>query len=111
LVDLLDLPGLRDERFATRSRRINNYDALMNLVRPWFAARTTRDVYALARQKGLPLGPVWTADDIRHDAQYLERDFLRLLPQGGFMPRIPLLWNGLRPGASAPGIPLSTERC
>lgn len=109
LVDLLDVPALCDERFATRAMRIKHYDALINMVRPWFAARTKRDIYARAKQKGLPLGPVLVAEDIVCDAQYLERDFLRLLPRGGFLPRIPLMWNGVRPGVETPGLSLPRE--
>lgn len=102
LVDLIGIPELRDARFATRSARVAHYDALLELIRPWFAVRTKETIYALAKAKGLPLGPVWTARDIQRDAQYLERDFLRLLPAGGVVPRIPLMWNGARPGVLSP---------
>lgn len=98
LVDLLGIPELCDSRFATRSTRLSHYDALMDILRPWFTARTKDEIYTLAKQRGLPLGPVWTAEDIQRDAQYIERDFIRLLPGAGFMPRIPLMWDGLRPG-------------
>lgn len=98
VVDLLNIDALHDNRFASRRTRIAHYDSMMDIIRPWFAERTKQEIYTLAKQKGIPLGPVWTVDDLRRDAQYLERDFLRFLPHGGFMPRLPLMWNGLRPG-------------
>lgn len=97
LVDMLAIPALRDARFATRSSRLKHYDDLLALLRPWFATRTKQQIYALSKENGLPLGPVWTAQDLKRDAQYLERDFLKLLPSGGFFPRLPVMWNGKRP--------------
>lgn len=96
LVDLIGDNRLREQRFATRPARLENLDELMALLRPWFAMRRKADIYAEAKLRGIPLGPVWTMADLLRDAQYLERDFLAVTP-AGVMPRLPVMWNGRRP--------------
>lgn len=95
LVDLVDDDRLREGRFATRPERLKNLDALMSLLRPWFAARRREDIYREAKARSIPLGPVWTISDLLRDAQYLERDFFASTPIGSF-PRLPVMWNGER---------------
>ncbi len=95
IVDLVGDARLRQPRFATRQTRLENLDALMEILRPWFAARRKADIYREAQLRKIPLGPVWSMSDLLHDAQYLERDFLAILPFGA-MPRLPVMWNGQR---------------
>jgi crotonobetainyl-CoA:carnitine CoA-transferase CaiB-like acyl-CoA transferase len=71
----------------------------MAILRPWFAARGKASIYREAKQRGLPLGPVWAVSDLLRDAQYLERDFWAATP-AGIMPRLPAMWNGARQRAS-----------
>ena len=96
LIDLVGDVRLREPRFATRQARLENLDALMDLLRPWFAARRKADIYREAQSRHIPLGPVWTISDLLRDAQYIERDFLAATP-AGIMPRLPVMWNGRRP--------------
>ncbi len=96
LVELVGDARLRQPRFATRRARLENLDALMEVLRPWFAVRCKADVYREAQLRNIPLGPVWSISDLLHDAQYLERDFLAATAFG-IMPRMPVMWNGQRP--------------
>lgn len=100
LVELVGDARLRHPRFATRQARLENLNALMNVLRPWFADRRKADIYRDAQIRKIPLGPVWTISDLLRDAQYLERDFLASTP-AGIMPRLPVMWNGRRPRSSA----------
>lgn len=96
LAELVGDPRLREERFATREARLANLDALMAVLRPWFAVRRKADIYREAKLRSIPLGPVWTISDLLRDAQYIERDFLAATPTG-IVPRLPAIWNGRRP--------------
>lgn len=99
LVELIGDDRLREPCFATRQARLDNLDALMDVLRPWFAVRRKAEIYREAQRRNIPLGPVWTIPDLLRDAQYLERDFLAATP-AGVMPRLPVMWNGLRPSGS-----------
>jgi crotonobetainyl-CoA:carnitine CoA-transferase CaiB-like acyl-CoA transferase len=96
VVELISDDRLRKSCFATRQARLVNFDALMDVLRPWFAVRRKTDIYREARRRSIPLGPIWTISDLLRDAQYLERDFLATIP-AGVMPRLPVMWNGHRP--------------
>ena len=96
LADLVGDVRLREQRFATRQARLENMNALMAVLRPWFAVRRKAEIYHEAKLRSIPLGPVWTISDLLRDAQYLERDFLAVTPAGA-MPRLPVMWNGRRP--------------
>lgn len=95
LVELVADSRLREPRFATRPSRLENLDALMDVLRPWFAVRRKAEVYREAQQRKIPLGPVWTISDLLRDVQFLERDFLATT-SAGVMPRLPVMWNGGR---------------
>lgn len=103
LVELVGDARLRDARFASRQSRLENLDALMDVLKPWFAARRKADIYRDAQMHKIPLGPVWTISDLLRDAQYLKRDFLAST-SAGVMPSLPVMWNGerLRGGGNSP---------
>jgi crotonobetainyl-CoA:carnitine CoA-transferase CaiB-like acyl-CoA transferase len=73
LVDALELPGLAtDPRFATFADRFAHKDALLEILTPRFAARTTRDW--LARLSGrVPCAPVNTMQEALEDDQVRQR--------------------------------------
>ncbi len=100
LVDLVGDARLHAPHFATRTNRLAHLDELMAILRPWFVTRSKADIYREAKQRGLPLGPVWSLSDLERDAHYLERDFWAATPMG-IMPRLPAMWNGARPHASS----------
>jgi len=73
LADALDLPGLTtDPRFATFTDRLAHKDALLEILTPRFAARTTRDW--LTRLSGrVPCAPVNTMQEALEDDQVSQR--------------------------------------
>lgn len=88
----LALPDLRLLKPAERA------EALALAVAPWFAARTRAEIYAAAREFGIPIGPAYTPAELLEDEQYLARDFFAEQPEGSGLrfPRPPLTWNGRR---------------
>jgi crotonobetainyl-CoA:carnitine CoA-transferase CaiB-like acyl-CoA transferase len=73
LADALELPGLTtDPRFATFADRLAHKDALLEILTPRFAARTTRDW--LTRLSGrVPCAPVNTMQEALEDDQVSQR--------------------------------------
>jgi len=65
-------------------------------VEPWFAERTRAEVYAAAREFGIPVGPVYAPGELLEDEQYLARDFFTGSPGTLRFPRPPMTWNGAR---------------
>ena len=76
LVDALELPGLTtDPRFATFADRLTHKDALLEILTPRFAARTTRDW--LTRLSGrVPCAPVNTMQQALEDDQVSQREMI-----------------------------------
>lgn len=76
--------------------------ALAAQVSGWFAARTREEIYARAREFGIPIGPVYTPAELLDDEQYRARDFIpspvseTASVSGLRFPRLPMTWNGER---------------
>ncbi len=87
-----------DERFRDRARREIHVDEFMAALRPWFAQRTRDEIYAEARRSGVPLGPVYTPEELLSDAQYAAREFITGSEKSETprFPRLPATWNGAR---------------
>jgi crotonobetainyl-CoA:carnitine CoA-transferase CaiB-like acyl-CoA transferase len=98
LRDMVGNPALGEPRFQTPQGRRAARRELMALLAPWFAARSPTAIYAEAKARGLPIGPVLSPGDLLDDAQFQARDFIRTLrhPAHGELrlPRLPILWNG-----------------
>lgn len=67
-----DLPD--DPRFATNPGRIENRDALMPLIEPLLAARTSAEVIAGLEGVKVPVGPVQTLDQVFASDQVAARE-------------------------------------
>ncbi len=67
-----DLPG--DPRFVTNSARLNNRGALVAVLEPALAVRTTPDVIEGLEACGVPVGPVQTLDQVFASDQVAARD-------------------------------------
>ena len=71
------------------------------IIGPWFAARSRKEVFALAKAAGLPIAPVIGVRELLDDAQYAAQKFLAQ-PAGGNrgaqwqVPTVPTVWNGRR---------------
>ncbi|MGH7275609.1 MAG: CaiB/BaiF CoA transferase family protein [Candidatus Rokuibacteriota bacterium] len=76
LVDALELPGLaRDPRFATFADRLANKEALLAVLTPRFASRTTADW--LGRLRGrVPCAPVNSMREALEDEQVRARGMI-----------------------------------
>ncbi|MBX9702220.1 MAG: CoA transferase [Acetobacteraceae bacterium] len=83
-----------DPRFATHALRTANRAALLEVIGPWFAARTRVEITAAMQARRVPLGPVNWPAELLEDAQYRARD---VLGRDG-MPALPVAWDGQRLG-------------
>jgi crotonobetainyl-CoA:carnitine CoA-transferase CaiB-like acyl-CoA transferase len=76
LVDALELPGLTsDPRFATFADRLTHKDALLEILTPRFADRTTRDWLTRLSGRG-PCAPVNTMQEALEDDQVTQREMI-----------------------------------
>ncbi|HEU5094224.1 MAG TPA: CoA transferase, partial [Reyranella sp.] len=89
---------LDDAKFATRAGRRQNVAELYEIITPWFADRTRREIQALAQAKGVPFGPVFSPAELIEAEQYLARGFFAEVthPTLGALrlPQLPVQWNG-----------------
>lgn len=84
-----------DPRFATLSDRRANPAAVADLIEPRLAAMSRAEIFASARARRIPIGPVLSLDDLAVDPHYLGRNVLAeseecLTP----LPVVPMRWNG-----------------
>ncbi len=98
LCALVGDPELAGAPFGERESRARRIDELYERVLPWFATRSRHDIYRAAQERGVPLGPVRTIDELRADPQYVARAFLTKVRHALLgdlvVPRLPLLWDG-----------------
>lgn len=95
-------PRLDDERFATRPGRRTHRAELLDILGPWFMARTRAEITADAQPRRIPIGPVLFPAELLADRQHQARGFIG---EGG-MPVLPIGWDGTRVTGAADGIPL-----
>lgn len=86
-------PRLDHPDFATMAARGRNWDRLLAILGPWFAARSRTAITAAAQARRIPIGPVLFPHELLTDAHYAARGFLR----ADGAPRLPLVWDGARP--------------
>ncbi len=98
-------PRLDDPRFQKRAERRRHSAEVSAIVEEHLRKYSRREIRAMTLANRLPLGPVWTLQELRGDTQYGERGFLVPvdLPDGSqaVMPRIPVIWGDrvFAPGA------------
>lgn len=92
LRSVVDDPRLHDERFGTAAGRRKHRAEFLEILGPWFAARTRAEVTAAAQSRRVPVGPVKWPAELLDDAQNKARGFIG--PDG--MPAVPIGWNGSR---------------
>jgi crotonobetainyl-CoA:carnitine CoA-transferase CaiB-like acyl-CoA transferase len=95
-----------DERLArpdlqTREGRRANIAEISKIVQPWFAVRSRKEVFALAKAAGLPIAPVIGVHELLADAQYAAQRFFARPSSSNCgelwqVPTVPTVWNGRR---------------
>lgn len=85
LLDAMNHPEWsKDPRFADRRRNGELYaDELDELVGAWLAKHTKDELRALSVQRGIPLGPMETIEDLLNSEQFRHRGFLREISVDG----------------------------
>lgn len=104
-------PRLDHVKYATRAGRRQNVAELYEILTPWLADKTRREIQALAQAKGVPFGPIFSPAELLAAEQYLARGFFTDIahPTLGTLrlPQLPVQWNG-RSFAPRPAPGLST---
>ncbi|WP_340110293.1 CoA transferase [Pikeienuella sp. HZG-20] len=102
ICELARQPLLAKPPFAAAAERRRNRAAAVALLAEAFAGRTRQDIFAEAKRRRIPLGPVLSPLELLEDPQYLARDFIATVrhPRLGdlSMPHVPVTWNGRRFG-------------
>ena len=99
LKTMLANPELDDPRFETDADRRVHRLPLNNLLERSLAHLNRSDIRKLALQHRLPLGPVWTHQELLNDPHMRERRFFQNYEgqhEGPVRPAIPVVWNGER---------------
>ncbi len=102
-------PRLDSPAFQDRPGRRSNRAALLDILGPWFMARTRAEITAAAQSRRIPIGPVLFPAELLADRQHTARGFIA----ADGMPVLPLSWNGARvlPQSGAkPAPPAATPR-
>ncbi len=95
-----------DARFDTSAARLENQDALEELIRLWTAGLEVGEVVAALQAVGVPSAPVSDSAEVLADTHLLERGFVTPLehPVAGTRPVLSIPWatdgrrvDGLRP--------------
>lgn len=77
LCELLGQPQLADDpRFRTGRDRMNNLEALITALTPYFKTRTTAEWLEDLERLGIPSGPVLSIADMQKHPQTLARDMV-----------------------------------
>ena len=98
-------PQLDADCFATHFGRRTHAGELARVMDTAFLHMRRREIHERALACRIPLGPVYSPQDLMDDPQYLERHFLQraaVQPRRDMLiPRLPVLWNGASrmPGA------------
>jgi crotonobetainyl-CoA:carnitine CoA-transferase CaiB-like acyl-CoA transferase len=114
VVRLIDDPRLENPELNSRQGRRANTALISDVVKPWYAVRSRREVYDASKAAGLPMAPVFTVRELLDDAQYAAQRFLA--PSGARdaarhwrVPTAPTVWNGQRfvPEPTASGMDIA----
>ncbi|MBF9233848.1 CoA transferase [Microvirga alba] len=105
---------LNDERFQTAAGRRLHRGDLNTILADIFSSKTRSEIRAMALSKKLPLGPVWTPDELRDNPHMIARNFLYLVETGEApvpMPTLPVKWNKrtFAPAIANSAIPIALD--
>jgi formyl-CoA transferase len=71
-----------DERFATGSARIDNRDAVEEILADAFATATADEWFDRLRERGVPAAPIYDTLEVWEDEHVRSRDLLRTVEDG-----------------------------
>lgn len=103
-----DDPRLADPAFATAAGRRPHAGEIALIVERYLATMTRAEIHDLALRRRLPVGPVFSPEDLADDPHFVAREFLATIEAGDGhgirLPRLPVLWNGtgFAPGSVPP---------
>lgn len=77
LMRAIGRPELGDDpRYATNADRTEHADELDDLIEAWVEGRTTEDILRVLDEADVPVGPIYTVEDVVADEQYEARNML-----------------------------------
>ena len=74
--EALEFPLAADPRFATNAARVRNRRALLEVLLPCFARRTTAEWVGRLLAAGVPTGPIYRMNDVMEDPQVRHREMV-----------------------------------
>ncbi|MEJ9233052.1 CoA transferase [Peribacillus butanolivorans] len=75
-VEVMDLQSIKDQRFVTNPKRVENREILIPLLNEVFQNKTINDWIALFESVKIPCGPVNKFSDILNDKHMYEREMI-----------------------------------
>ena len=77
LVSAIGRPELGDDpRYATNADRTEHADELDSLIEEWVEGRPTEEILRVLNEADVPVGPIYTVEDVVEDDQYEAREML-----------------------------------
>ena len=77
LMKAISRPELgEDPRYRTNADRTERADELDSLIEDWVRQHTTEEIMRSLEEAAVPVGPIYSAEDIVEDEQYHARDML-----------------------------------
>ena len=77
LMKAIDRPELgEDSRYRTNADRAEHADELDSLIEDWVRQHTTEEIMRSLEEAAVPVGPIYSAEDIVEDEQYHARGML-----------------------------------
>lgn len=77
LMEAIGRPELgEDPRYATNADRTEHADELDSLIEDWVEGRTAEEITRILDEADVPVGPIYTVEDIVADEQYEAREML-----------------------------------
>ncbi len=86
---------IEDPEYTSRQRRVAHVDELWDIIRPWYDAKTKREIFQLALDTPWAVGMIMTPTDALDDPHLSERQFLQSIETAaGPVDGIGTVWRG-----------------
>lgn len=114
VLDVLGRPDLKDDpRFVSRSARVENFEAVDELLETWTKTQTRNEVARLMLEQKVPCAPVRGLAEVMQDENMHARGSLQRIqhPELGevVVPHSPLVFEGSTRLAIQPSLPLGAS--